>query len=183
MMKTAIRFGCIFSLIFAFEVQAQSKPTPLQPPVVFEIAGRTLTFTTVLDTEATSPWHYINVYDASLKKTYQASEHPFAKKSPVTCTMLAYLRAWLTEADNGVNGKKTKDRMPLPGAESEAGAVREISGQRLEEDCPKKEELICNNGFKQDACSDLKNLRELSNGIANEAKRQSDLNLKGRRYY
>ncbi len=184
-MKTAVRFGCILSLIFAFEAIAQSKPTPPQPPLVSQVAGRTLTFTTVRDPDATPAYHYIKVYDAKLKKTFRASQHPFiVQDGPITCNMLEYLRAWLTEADNGVNGKKTKDKKPLPGAEAQASSVRDISGQRLSEDCPEMSKLICKQGDSTiNACADLKSLQTLSNGICQEAKNQSDMNLKGQDYY
>ncbi|MCB0272672.1 MAG: hypothetical protein KDD46_06640 [Bdellovibrionales bacterium] len=179
-----VLMGC---LVFSSQQVWSQQKNLLQKSVQANIAGRDFTFITMQDPEVTdAKWHTIVVIDSSYKSGFRknASSHPWFKTDNVTCNMLSYLREWLTEADNGVNGKFTKDHMPLAGAESQAMAVNSIADKYYEKDCPEYNETVCNRGgHKVNVCQDLESLRVLSLGINNEAMQQSKTGLKGKRYY
>ena len=108
-----------------------------------------------------------------------ASRHPILESEGLSKDLLAYLRTWLTETDNGVNGNKSsgKSQGAIPGTSGEAMAIHDLVKGEMSEFCGENRQV--NESF----CADLKSLASLSLGIMREARMQSESGLKGSAFY
>ena len=155
------------------------------------IGNENLLFYFVPAKDVSPAWYQIFV-QVNGSETMLASQHSLVDRDTPTCNSLYYLRAWLTAADNGVNGKRSTNHEPLNGAAGEAMAVRdqaiEFSDALHCNDPKAKKTFSCTRTIRGekttiDACTDLNSLANLGAALNRETTGQSNSGRSGRRYY
>lgn len=149
-----------------------------------KIGNESLVFSFVQKRGIEPAWHQIFV-TINGNETVLASSHDLVELDSPTCNTLYYLRAWLTIADNGVNGKRSQNFEPINGAAGEVLHIQSIAEHYLGKlDCGstnKKRDFACTN--KPSACADLRDLYNLTGNINHESTKQSETGRSGREYY